>query len=174
MKRVLAIGLVLIVCIFGGFYLFDMFKLNKEDYEFTAFQNFLNENFFPVLNDAFKHFDQAADTLEDETFLDWYLNLEGMEENEALQAEIAEAERNIFDEEVKGPNSLSLKKNILEQIVVLQETFDLLDSAVKANNVPSNKLHQGFTANIKELSSLSEEMNMILKVNDDKEEAGSF
>ena len=174
MKRIIAIAIVLVICVFGGFYLFDILKLNKEDYEFTSFQSFLNENFFPVLNDTFKHFDQAADELEDDTFLEWYLNLDGLEENEAFQKRVVNTERIVFDEEVNGTSTLSLKKNILEQIDVLQETLDLLYDAAEVQAGSTDELHQAFTVKIEELSNLSEVMNTIMEANDEVEEAGSF
>lgn len=168
------IGIVLIVCVVGCFYLIDIFKLNKEDYEFESFQTFLNDNFFPVLNDTFKHLDQAADELEEETFLDWYLIQGGIEENVAFQAQLEETETIVLDEDANGPSTLQLKKNILEQIIVLQETFELLYNAAETKDAPSDALHEAFTAKVEKLSNLSEVMNTIIEDNDDIEEAGSF
>ena len=169
MKRFFAIGLVLIICFFEFFYITDIFKVNKESYEFKAFQKVLDESFFPVLNDAFKHLDQAADELEDNTFLDWYLTLDGLTENEEYQAKIEETEKKILEEDVKGIKTIHLKKNILQQIIVLEETFELLHNAATDQTGEKNlKLLDSFTANIEELTELSEQMNGIFEENIEK------
>ena len=165
MKRFLAICLVAIIIIFGVFYMLDYVKIKKDHYEFVAFQNFLNEGFFPVLNDSFLHLDQAADELEASTFIEWYQHAEGLEENTIFQAKIEDTEMKVLDEEVRGENTLQLKKNILKQIVLLQDTFILLYDSASKPDLSTTALQEAFASNIEGLSLLSEQMDTIIEEN---------
>ena len=165
MKRFLAICLVAIIIIFGVFYMMDYVKIKKNHYEFVAFQNFLNEEFFPVLNDSFLHLDQAADELEASSFIEWYRHAEGLEENAMFQATIEETELKVLDEEVRGENTLRLKKNILEQIMLLQDTFILLGESANKSELSKTALQKAFSSNVEGLSLLSEQMETIIEEN---------
>lgn len=165
MKRIFAICLVGVIIIFGVFYMMDYLKIKKDHYEFVAFQNFLNEGFFPVLNDSFLHLDQAADELEGSTFVEWYQQAEGLEENAMFQAKIEDTEIKVLDEKVQGENSLRLKKNILEQIMLLQDTFILLYDSANKTELSTTALHEAFSANVEGLSLLSEQMDTIIEEN---------
>ncbi|QCR32716.1 hypothetical protein [Lysinibacillus sp. SGAir0095] len=175
MKGFISIGFVLVIGVFGIFYLTDYYKINKEAYEVRAFQNLLNEEFFPVLNDAFAHMDQAADELEEKTFIDWYLQAGGRDENAELQEKIEETRNTVLEEEVKGTTSVPLKKNILEQIAALEETLMLLSTAAETDEDPYSLIHEQFTYKIDELYSLSEQMDLLLDENNSiKEKTGSI
>ena len=175
MKRFISIALIVIICTFGVFYLLDLYKINKAEYEFKVFQSFLNETFFPVLNESFEHLDQVADELEGNTFIEWYLEADGMNVNLAFQEKIEETKAEVKEKVVKGENTNNIKNNILNQIVVLQETFELLYTTAEADRSTYTQLHDTFTSKIEKLLVLSEQMEKLMEVNSTKKEkADSF
>lgn len=162
MKKILITGVILIVGFFGILYFGDIFKINKEKEEFRSFRTFLNKEFFPIYNESYEHFNEAADQIEANNYSSWFLN-NGLEENVAYQTRIEEAERKIQLEEVNEQQPIELKKNILIQITNLQETFEILYNAPPESDVSQfNDFKETFTSKITELSVLMEDMDKII------------
>lgn len=165
-KKFIFIGVIVVVGFFVLFYLGDIIKVNKDRYEFTTFRSLLIEAFFPVLNDSYKHFDQAADEIDSNTFNDWYVLQNGLGENIEFQARVKEAEDRISLEKVSGEQALKLKDNSLKQLLELQEAFEILYDASNDKTTSEFNAHKkAFTTKVEKLSVLMEDMNANLNKN---------
>lgn len=163
MKNGILIGIV-IVGILAMFFFGDFSSKDKEKQEFMTFQQFLNEEFFPISKDCFDHLNQAVDELYAFTFTDWYVNDNGKDENLHLQEELEQIEDKVLLEEVKYERALALKKNILDQIESLKDTLQLLSNAPREEDEHSfDQFRLKFINMVDVLSVEMDEMNHILE-----------
>ncbi|SOC05663.1 hypothetical protein SAMN05880501_10493 [Ureibacillus xyleni] len=165
MKNFIIFGAVIVGIL--AIYFFGDFSINnKEEQEFINFQQFLNDEFFPVSKDCFDHFNQAVDELYAFTFSEWYFIEDGSEENINLQETLQQVEDNVLLNEVKTDQSIELKKNILNQIVSLKETLQLLYNAPTEDDQQSfEQFRLKFISMVDELSIEMEEMNTLFETN---------
>ncbi|MCP1145071.1 hypothetical protein [Lysinibacillus endophyticus] len=165
MKNGILIGVV-IVGILVIFFFGDFSSKNHEEQEFLAFQQFLNDEFFPISNDCFDHLNQAVDELYAFTFSDWYFNGDGRDENGILQSDLEQIEDDVLLYEIKYNQALALKKNILNQIESLKETLQLLSNAPSEEDEKSfERFRLKLITMIEILSTEMDEMNKLLESN---------
>ncbi|RUL48700.1 MULTISPECIES: hypothetical protein [Lysinibacillus] len=163
MKRIFAIGIIFVIVVYLIFF-GDFSQFNQEQQEFKAFIEDLDDTFFQLSEDSFHHFNEVVDALDNQTFTQWYFSEGGREENITLQGKIEDAQEDLLLEELHYEPALLLKDNIIEQLILFDDTFNLL------YNSPSNKedtdfsqLKLNFTKKVDELTILGEKMEEIIE-----------
>lgn len=163
MKRILTIGIISLIVMYLIFF-GDFSQFNQEQQEFQAFIEDLDDTFFQLSKDSFHHFNEVVDTLDNQTFTQWYFSEGGREENITLQGKIEDAKENLLLEELHHKQALQLKDNIFEQLILFDETFSLLYNSPSAKEDTNfSQLKLNFTKKVDELTVLGEQMDEIIK-----------
>lgn len=163
MKKGLLAGVLVIIAIAGTLITLAVKDADAEMEEFIAFREYLDIEYFPAFNKATEHIEVAADKISTWEFADWYLGETGLEENYEIQRELEQLKENLINKDVEHPDTLKLKKNILNQIGLLEDSFETLNLNSTSSDIDELQLLDDMVSqDINNLSKNIEEMNDIL------------
>lgn len=164
MKKKLLIGIVFIVAIIGiSLGVFINKEYNKRE-EFLSFRDYVDEVYTPTFEKSQEHMNTATDKISNWEFTEWYLIEAGLEENFDIQRELKDAREKVTNKDVKYPDTLEYKKNILNQITLIEKELEnLKNSDVSTYDLEALKtLDMLIAEDIKNLHENINEMNKIL------------
>lgn len=110
------------------------------------------------------HIITASDKIANLEFADWYLaDTAGLDENYGLQEELKALKEEIINKDVKHPDTLAYKKNILNQIGLLEECLGTLNTNAVTYGVNEHQmLDYLLNEDIKKLRKNIKEMSKLL------------
>lgn len=160
MKKWLLIGLLVIVAIGGTIISAKIISTKKQTNEFYAFREYLDKEYFPLLEDTRKHISKAGVTTDPFARSDWYVLENGLEENYELNRRLDTAREKIINKDVKYEDTLALKKNILNSIT---QNKEVLKTVEIYNGIDDVLIYDDlFSKEVDKLSKNIDEMNKIL------------
>jgi uncharacterized coiled-coil DUF342 family protein len=160
MKKMLLIGLLVIVAIGGTLLSIKIISANKQTEEFYSFREYLDKEYFPLLEDTRKHITKAGETTDAFARSEWYVLENGIEENFELNKRLDVAKEKIINKDVKYEDTLALKENILNSIT---QNKKVLKTVETYNGIDDSLIYDElFSEEVDKLSKDIDEMNEIL------------
>ncbi|MFJ7679742.1 hypothetical protein ACIQXQ_17020 [Peribacillus sp. NPDC097198] len=163
MKKWLWMGIVVIIVILGTLFAISFNNTSKQINEFVSFRDYIDNEYTPLFKTINTHLDQSAEKIGDQDFSTWYLVENGLGENQEIQKELENIEDKIINKDVKYADTLDYKKNILNQIKILEDCIETLNIHSTAYTLEEIQiLDYSLSEDIKNLRSNIDETHKIL------------
>ena len=154
---------------------FQSFKnYNKNLDEMLVFRGFLDETYFPILEDSTEFYEEISENSAGVTdsywqisdYRTWYLIDGGWDQYTSIKNRFLEAEEKILNYEVLTEDSSALKNNVLQTIAIQLKTLEDIHyhttEDYEMTDYAATLFNTAFEMNLESLSIEVKEMNEIL------------